>query len=309
VRIALEIARLQDRVHDRTAIGTREAAAVVVEGQTELPLAAGQLERQRGRIEARIGRAERHGRTIGLIRHGHVAARQPAGQIHPVVDPQRGVTDPDLRGLRRVESGQDHSTFVGDTVPVGVLQIQDIGCAGDEYAAVPRQDAIGVPQAGREVRAPVVASVAVDILQPRNHAFGRRLNRRAFQRTRIAAIFDDEHAAALVERDRHRVSDQRLCGCELNPVFRLELKGGERLRRSQRPGALRAAALQRITAGERPRGRSRAQQHGHHQRRDASHGQRGTTAMKEPPSKPGYAREPTGSVTVPFEATPKTRMS
>ena len=65
VRIALEIARLQDRVHHRTAIGTGEPAAVVVYGQAELALAAGQLERQRGRVEARIARAERHGRTIG----------------------------------------------------------------------------------------------------------------------------------------------------------------------------------------------------------------------------------------------------
>ena len=54
-----------------------------------------------------------------------------------------------------------------------------------------------------------------------------------FQRARIAAILDDVHPPAFVERDRHRVPDQRLRGCQLDPVARLELEAGQRLVRRQ----------------------------------------------------------------------------
>src|SRR4029450_14005157 len=82
------------------------------------------------------------------------------------------------------------------------------------------------------------ASVAVGVLQQRDDTLAGSRLRRPFQRAGIPPILHDVHATALVERDRHRVLDQGLRGCQLDPVTRLELETGQSIVRRQRSGRL-----------------------------------------------------------------------
>ena len=165
--------------------------------------------------------------------------------------PERRVAESNLRRPRGVESRQDHPSLVRDAVAGRVLEVEKIGSAGDEDAAVPGHDAVRRRELAGEVRPLVEASVAVCVLQQGDDALGRRLSG-ALERAGIPAILDDEHAAPFVERHRHRVPDQGLRGRQFDPVARLELEADQRFVRRKAgvdPGRRRSArgGLRRIS--------------------------------------------------------------
>jgi hypothetical protein len=96
MRISLQVAGLEDDMPYGMPVGADEPAAMIIEGEAELAASAGQLECESHGVEPRIARRERDGRAVWMIRGGHATASQAAREIHPVVDPERRVTESNL---------------------------------------------------------------------------------------------------------------------------------------------------------------------------------------------------------------------
>ena len=155
------------------------------------------------------------------------------------------MAESNLRRACGVESREDDSSLVRDAIPVRILEEQEIGSARDEDATVPRHDAVRVREVAGEVQSRVETSITVAVFQKGDDALRGRL-RGALEWARIATILHDVESAPFVERHGHGIPDQRLRGCQLDPVARLELETRQRLVWGQRAirscGALGAGA-------------------------------------------------------------------
>ncbi len=163
-----------------------------------------------------------------MFRAGDRTAREPRGQVDPAIRTEHRRIDPELRALRRVEAGQQHPPHIGVAVSLGVLQIQHVGGAGHDQAALPRHDPVGIREAVGEDRPFVHAAVAVGVFQHCDHAL-----RRIFG-ARIAPILRHEEPALFIESQRARRGQyERFGGHEFDPHVVRRLKGMHRLVRCQ----------------------------------------------------------------------------
>ena len=111
-----------------------------------------------------------------------------------------------------------------------VLEEPNVGRAGQEHPAAPRQDAVGEREPIGEGCAFFEPPVAVGILEQRHRA----QRERALAKLRVAATLNDEHPPHVAEAQCHGIAHQRLGGGKLHPSARFDLKRPERLRRRKR---------------------------------------------------------------------------
>ena len=183
------------------------------------------------RAEPEVGASRHDRRPVGRRGRDHLAARQPAGEVNPVVDRERRVAHAQLRAPGRREAGEEDAPLVGLAVAVGVAQVEHVRGAGDDQPPLPGHDAVGEGEPFGELRPPVHPPVAVGVLEPRDPA-DRGL---ALARARgIPAILGDEQPPALVERHRHRAHDERFRRHQLQPQAGLQSERLPRLLRHER---------------------------------------------------------------------------
>src|SRR5690349_19099374 len=121
-------------------------------------------------------------------RASDAAPRQTARDIDPVVEPERWMTDAQLRAPGGGESGEPYGALLGSAVTVCVFEIQNVGRAGHDQPAAPWHDAVGKGQFCGKISAVVVAAAAIGVAQSCDAAHWRLTGRRT---RRIPAIFGD----------------------------------------------------------------------------------------------------------------------
>ena len=223
VRVALQLCGLEHHMPHRVAIRADEASPLIVEGQPVLPLPADEFERARPRVIARVARREHDRCPLRVFRRGHRAAVEATREVDPAVRAERGMTEANLRGAGGVETGQHDAPLVGDSVPVGVLQVQQVGRHRHEDAAVPHHQAVGIRQARGKVRTRVVAAIVVGVGQQRDDTAGR-FGGLPLEGIGVATVLRDEEPAALVERNRDGILHERLRRDEIDAIAGLDAR-------------------------------------------------------------------------------------
>src|SRR5438132_6455019 len=140
------------------AVHADEAMAEIVEAHPELRPAIGDFEFPGVGPEAHV-RPRFHG--VGVSRTVDFSARQPAGDIDPVVGAEYRMADAKLTGIAGVEAGENNLAHIRVAITLSILQINNVGGAGDENATAPRHDAVGEGEAVGEDGAFVVTTIAV----------------------------------------------------------------------------------------------------------------------------------------------------
>ena len=150
--------------------------------------------------------------------------------------------------VREREAGQHLLALLRPAVAVRVLQVPDVGGCGDEHALPvahhPRgkHEAVGEHACSRSER-PSPSRSSSSRIRP----VGRGVER-------VARHLGDEHAAVLVEVQRHRRGHLRLGGDQLDRVALLDAEGPQRL-----AGAQRRTRLPSTGRGQRGEGQDEAE--------------------------------------------------
>ena len=201
VRVALQVARVQDDVLEGVAVRADELAAEVIEREAELADAGPRLDFQCVGVKAGVAAREVNHAAFGMLGAGDLAGDEAAGDVDVAVEAERGMAHAELRGAGGSEAGEEDASYVRATVAVRVLEVKNVRCAGDDEAAAPAHEAVREGEAGGELGALVVGPVAVGVLQHGDDA-GRRLVRAGADG--VAAILRDEHPPAFIPRDGAR---------------------------------------------------------------------------------------------------------
>ena len=197
-----------------------EAVVPFVEGVPELEGLGRGLEPPAHGIETEVPGAQGDWRRIRILQGSDLAGVSGGDPIDPMVYPH----DDAVHHLLLVLVSEARIDLLSDVclgVPVGVLEVPDVGRSGDEDPSLPDRHS-GRPQqlVGKDV-APVQGAVAVGVLQQADHADG------LLARTRLVGIvphLGHVEAAVFIERGRDRVVHERLMGHHLHTesVDRLE---------------------------------------------------------------------------------------
>src|SRR5688500_11362509 len=77
------------------------------------------------------------GRRVSKLLHVPAGNWRPRmGSVNPVIEPVNGIVEPELR-IARCKTRHDNPAHIGAPVAGGVLQVKQIGSAGDQYAVAP----------------------------------------------------------------------------------------------------------------------------------------------------------------------------
>ena len=216
----------------RHAVHADEAPPEIVEAHAVLRAPVHVFDRAGERLPAHVA-GHFHRRALRVIRRGDRAAAQPRREVNPAVRAEGRAVHAELRAAAGGEAGEQHTPLIGDAVAVRVFQKKHVRRAGHDEPALPRHHPIGESESVGKNRALVHAPVAVRVFEHGDDA--RRFLPR-FRPDGIAAIFRDEQPPALIESDRARRGDQRLCGdqlhaqCRVTELERLERIVGRKLR-------------------------------------------------------------------------------
>jgi hypothetical protein len=184
--------------------------APVVAAPAELGLPALGLERAGVGPEPEIAASD--GRRLARLRRADRPAAVAVGAVDPAVEAELESIDPVLL-VPLDEAREEDLAAVGLAVAVAVLGVEDVGGAGDDDAIPPGNHAGRESQPVEEDGHPVIAAVAVGVLQDADQA--SRLPLTVDPEGIIAHLHDPEPAVgAPVERDR--VPHQRLRGGQLH---------------------------------------------------------------------------------------------
>ena len=137
-----------------------------------------------------------------------------------------------LLDVGKDEPGEEHLFLVGDTVSVGVAQVNDVGRHGDNDATAPREDPHGKTEALGEKRGLFVAAVPVGILQQANGA--RTDLPGADALVGVASHLGDIHPPRFIESGTNRINHIWFTGHEFGHKAVLQLERGSGLARGQR---------------------------------------------------------------------------
>src|SRR5439155_12416837 len=135
------------------------------------------------------------------------SAGQSAGEIYPVVGAKCRMADAKLTGVAGIEAGENNLAHIGAPVAIGILQINEVGRAGDEQAAAPRHDAVREGEAVGKDSASVVMAIAVGIFEERDDSGGRLAGTGACG---IASILHDKQSSQFIEDHGHWINDNWL---------------------------------------------------------------------------------------------------
>src|SRR5262245_18168624 len=129
----------QDDVRQWVRLVAQTPVPPVVESVAELIAAGDRLEVAADGVEAEVAAANGNRGNVGAIDAAHVAAVARGRAVDFVIEPELQVVDDRLRVLGP-EAGVDLAADVGLAVPVGVLEVPDVGARRDEDAALPRDN-------------------------------------------------------------------------------------------------------------------------------------------------------------------------
>src|SRR6266487_4236337 len=186
MRVALEVARRENKVLHLDPVEHAEAPAEVVEALTELRFPVRVLVFAGVRMEADVAFEFERRVSLALWR-SDLAAAQTAGQVDPAVRGEHRLVHPQLGALVRGEAGEQHSLDIRLAVAVGVLKVEYVRGASDNQAIAPWHQAVGKGESAGELGAFVEATITVGVFQQADDA--RRLACRAAGG--VAAILRD----------------------------------------------------------------------------------------------------------------------
>src|SRR2546425_1379880 len=136
MRVALEVARRDNKVLHLDPVEDAEAPAKVIEALTELRFAVRVLVLAGVREEADV--AFEFERRVSLaLRRSDPAAAQTTGQVDPAVRGEHRLVHPQLGALVSGEAGEQHSLYIRLAVAVGVLKVEYVRGASDNQAIAP----------------------------------------------------------------------------------------------------------------------------------------------------------------------------
>ena len=195
----------------------------------------------------------------GGIHAGHTTSADAGGAMQPGIrSPLKGVEQglnvELIGGVGRIvcgKSGEHRLPKIGDTIPVGVLGVDDIRCDTDEDAAIPTRHRRRPGQAVQKHGRPIIPPIAIDILKPPDAS---QLLRPSL---RVIPHLHNIRPAPLVHRHGDRTRYQRLGRDQLG------VKAGSHLERGHRLVGLRGGIPGHLCGGDRRFGRA-ASKNSHH---------------------------------------------
>ena len=217
---------------DLHAVVADEPPPEIVEREPVLGAAVGGFPGIPVGSEPEVGATQHNRRSARGRGRDHVPARQPAGQVNPVVDRERRVAHAQLGAPGRREAREEDPALVGLAVAVRVSQEEHVRGARDDQPSLPGHDAVGVREPLGELGPAIHAPIAVGVLQQRDPA-GRGLARAGTGG--IAAVLGHVQPAALIERHRDRARNQRFGRDQLQSQTGLHMEGRRSLFGAERP--------------------------------------------------------------------------
>ena len=168
VRVGRQVLAGQHHMATWIAVAADKPAAHVVERQPKLAVAVDRLADAAARIKAEVPATDRNRfrlprpyRTLG----GHHASPESVGDVNAVVDGKGRMIGPQLR-VFLLETRIPSLSTVGDSVAIGVDQVQQFSGDRHQYAPIPRLDAGGEQQpVGKHSRC-LVSPVSIGVLEP-----------------------------------------------------------------------------------------------------------------------------------------------
>lgn len=220
--------------------------AVVIEAEAELGGAGGGFELIRIGAEADVAAFVPDGGRAGTAGEADIGAlvaeltgeydgggEALMGEVDPVIEAVGGGVDGVL-GVGEGEAGEDSLLDVGLSIPVGVLEVPEIGGIGDEDAFLPAHDSGGHDEFFGEEGGSVGFAVVIGVLEEPDFSGG------ILGVERVTGVLDDIDAAVLIDFHGDGVGEHGLAGEQIDAPGRIELDGFESVLGGERRGLFRA---------------------------------------------------------------------